>query len=204
MTFAERRLVEKETLKNKILSAATEIMIKEGYPNLSIRKIARMIGYSPGSIYHYFRDKTEIVTCLVERGYHKILARMVAIPVNREEPEKTIIASFKAYIDLVMESPLEYQAVLFNEIEEVKSQVAILSSGVSENRQTMRMLCEMIRIGVGQGRFRAADIEMTAQIIWTATFGLVARLMLEKDLSGEQRQALIEHHFEILLHGMMK
>ena len=46
-------------------------------------------------------------------------------------------------------------------------------------------------------------IELTAQVIWASIFGLIIRLIIEKDLPDEQRQNLIEHHINIVIDGMI-
>lgn len=69
MGITERRKLEKEIIRKKIIDTANQILVEEGYENLSIRKIANKIEYSPGIIYHYFKDKSEIITFVVEQGY---------------------------------------------------------------------------------------------------------------------------------------
>ena len=48
------------------------------------------------------------------------------------------------------------------------------------------------------------DIELTAQIIWTSTYGLISRLILEKNIPKKQKDRLIDHHFQILINGLLK
>ncbi len=139
MGTTERRQLEREFIKKKILEAASDILAKEGYENLSMRKIAKRIEYSPGIIYHYFKDKDEIITLIVEEGYGKILKTISKIPVDIEK-----------------------------------------------------------------GIFREMDVELTAQIIWTSTYGLLSRLILEKNISKKQKDRLIDHHFQILINGLLK
>jgi hypothetical protein len=52
------------------------------------------------------------------------------------------------------------------------------------------------------GKFKPMDVELTAQILWTATHGLISRLILEENISKEQKERLINHHFEILINGI--
>ena len=56
MGIKERRAREKEQLRRQILSAARELFVNEGYENVSMRKIANKIEYSPTTIYLYFKD----------------------------------------------------------------------------------------------------------------------------------------------------
>ena len=51
MGTKERRATEKEQLRHQILSAARELFVNEGYENVSMRKIAHKIEYSPTTIY---------------------------------------------------------------------------------------------------------------------------------------------------------
>ena len=57
MGVLERRAREKEALRARILDAATSCFVEEGYENVSIRKIAERIEYSPATIYLYLRTK---------------------------------------------------------------------------------------------------------------------------------------------------
>lgn len=66
----------------------------------------------------------------------------------------------------------------------------------------MELLSELIGLGMEKGKFRKLDAELTAQIIWTSTYGLICRLILEENVPKKQQQKLINHHFEILIRGM--
>ena len=44
------------------------LFLSEGYANVSMRKIAEQIEYSPGAIYSYFTSKEDIFFALAEEG----------------------------------------------------------------------------------------------------------------------------------------
>jgi AcrR family transcriptional regulator len=60
MGISQRREREQEQLRRKIFDAASELFAQEGYQNVSMRKIAERIEYSPTTIYLYFKDKNEL------------------------------------------------------------------------------------------------------------------------------------------------
>jgi Transcriptional regulator len=204
MGIAERRQNEIQSIKKKIIEAAGSILVEEGYEKLSIRKIARKIEYSPGIIYHYFADKAEIVAFIVEEGYGNILRKIAEVPIDAEKPQSTIEQGLRIYIDLMLENPEQFRAVLMNNIEEIQSKVNILERGISEKRKSIAMLSSLITLGIEKGIFREMDAELTAQILWTSTHGLVSRLILEKSIKEEQKQRLINHHFEMIINGLLK
>lgn len=204
MGIKERRQEEKEAIRRKIIEAASEIVVKEGYENLSIRKIAAKIEYSPGTIYQYFMDKGAIVALIVEEEYGKIIKRISKIPINMENPEQSLVEGLKVYIELMLESPAKFRAIVMNDIEDIQQKVNILDKGISKKRKSMESMCNLLAICIEKGIFREMDTELTAQLIWTSTYGLVSRFILEKDIPPEQRERLINHHFQILLHGLLK
>ncbi len=57
MSIKERKERERDERRELILNAANEIIKTEGIDNLSIRKIANKIEYSPTIIYYYFNSK---------------------------------------------------------------------------------------------------------------------------------------------------
>ena len=65
----ERQEREREAVSRAILDAARDLFVAEGYQNVSIRKIADRIEYSPAAIYSYFPSKDDIFFALAEEGF---------------------------------------------------------------------------------------------------------------------------------------
>src|ERR1041385_8259932 len=70
MGIKERHERDRESVRRAILDAARELFVAEGFPNVSIRKIAERIEYSPAAIYGYFPSKDDIFFALAEEGFH--------------------------------------------------------------------------------------------------------------------------------------
>src|SRR5207245_8296320 len=69
MGIKERHERDREAVHRAILDAARDLFVTEGYQNVSIRKIAERIEYSPAAIYGYFRSKDDIFFALAEEGF---------------------------------------------------------------------------------------------------------------------------------------
>ena len=84
MGVQERRAREKKELRGEILDAARDLFLREGYENVSMRKIAEKIEYSPTTIYLYFQDKADLLDCIKNAtGPHRRLIaqrRVLAYP----------------------------------------------------------------------------------------------------------------------------
>src|SRR6266567_3414379 len=68
MGIKERQERDREAVRRSILDAARELFVTEGFQNVSIRKIAERIEYSPAAIYGYFPSKDDIFFALAEEG----------------------------------------------------------------------------------------------------------------------------------------
>src|SRR5262245_28870023 len=69
MGIKERQERDREAVRRSILDAARELFTAEGFHQVSIRKIAERIEYSPAAIYSYFPSKDDIFFALAEEGF---------------------------------------------------------------------------------------------------------------------------------------
>src|SRR5262249_50233696 len=69
MGIKERQERDREAVRRAILDAARELFVAEGFQNVSIRKIAERIEYSPAAIYGYLPSKDDIFFALRAEGF---------------------------------------------------------------------------------------------------------------------------------------
>lgn len=199
MKIKQRKDIEKEEFKSLIFDIATEILLREGYENLSIRKIAKAAGYSPGSLYYYFDNKAEIISMIYEENVNRISEQMMKVQLDTKNPEKTLGEILKIFINLTLETPEHYRAVFMNDIEELRDKFGMLSED-----NVIPNLLNLINVGIENGRFKNADAAITSQLIWVYTNGLVSRLILEKNLSEERKEMIIDFHCETMKNLLLK
>ena len=74
MGIQQRKERERRAMAEGILAAARAIAGEEGWPAVTMRKIAARIEYSPPALYEYFDSKEAILLALLRRGYAEQLA----------------------------------------------------------------------------------------------------------------------------------
>lgn len=204
MSIQERKKREKEEMRNRILNTASEIISKEGVDGLSMRKIAKEIEYSPAIIYHYFNDKEDIVNCLMKKTYEKILITLSQGQNISETPKEKLGRTLREYINLAMGIPEEYKTILLNNSPMILAHTSTLFKGASKERKALAILKQCIIEVLDEKSRDENELELTTQIVWTATFGLILRLIIEKDIDKEQQKLLIENHIKFVLNGIYK
>ena len=113
MGVKERQERDRETVSRAILDAARELFVRNGYEEVSIRKIAERIEYSPAAIDSYFASKDDIFFALAEEGF-RLLFSYGASPraADPADPRDALRAMFWRYYEFSREHP-EYFALMF-------------------------------------------------------------------------------------------
>jgi len=111
MGIRERRDREREATRQAILDAARDLFVAEGYENVSIRKIAERVEYSPAAIYGYFTGKEEIFFALAKSGF-RLFAHSVRRIKPTPDPLETLRRRFWQYYQFSKAQP-EYFALMF-------------------------------------------------------------------------------------------
>ena len=110
MAIQERKAREKEQLRRQILDAARELFVTEGYENVSMRKIADKIEYSPTTIYLYFKDKAELLSAVCRETLLNFLSTLEMLSRDMSNPVKTLRKSGRAYVEFGLKYPRDGDA----------------------------------------------------------------------------------------------
>lgn len=192
-----RRDRDKEKMKQLILVAASDIIAEDGLDKLSIRKIAAKIEYSPSIVYHYFKDKEEILNSVMQRGYRKILHAVSSVELNSISGEDRLKEMSRSYINAALAMPDEFMSVQLNSSKRALDYTSSLFKGAAKEKPALAALYScLMEINKGSD-IDEPVMEMTAQMIAAATFGLILKLITEKNIDEKQRQNLIDFFCDI-------
>ena len=91
MGVKERREREKSEVRDKILDAARELFLAEGYEGVSMRKVADRIEYTPTTIYGYFADKEDLFRQLCHEDFARLaeVFQGAAMPSRRDRAHQS-------------------------------------------------------------------------------------------------------------------
>lgn len=203
MGIKERRKIEKERIKKEIHKAASEIIIEEGYSKLSIRKIATKIDYSPSLIYNYYESKADIVLSIWQDKSEKIIHTMTNLKLNDPDEKNNIKNLFKTYINLILESPYEYRAIMLNNIDIIKKVNFDFTEEEKESlkiKETKKQYDNYLE----KGLLRNVDTEKYAFLSWISINGFVSNMVLSNNQDKEFVDRLIDEYIDFMIYGLFK
>jgi AcrR family transcriptional regulator len=165
----ERKEREKEEMRRRIVDAAAQLFVNEGYEAASIRKIAAAIEYSPGAIYLYFKDKDDILYAIQEQGFEIFLATMERIAGPETHPFKRLQKLGEAYMEFAARHPELYD-LMFT----IRAPMRAHKDEWSRGASSFNFLRDTVRACMDGGYIRAANLDALALMIWSQIHGLVA------------------------------
>ncbi len=191
MGIQERKEREKNEMQEKILLSASEIMKSEGIEGISIRKIAEKIEYSPAIVYHYFKDKEDIINNLILNNYQKILNVLSYSEKHGNNPEELLRQKLQNFIEVAVSMGEEYKIFMVSGSPEILSRTSVLYKNATADRPAVELFSKCLREILSGSKYDDNRVELVAQVIWASTFGLILRLIIEK-VDENQRQLLID------------
>jgi len=175
MGVKERRAREKSETRDKILDAARELFVTEGYEGVSMRRVAEKIEYSPTAIYVYFADKQELFHELCQQDYAR-LAEVFQSSAMSSDPIERLKHIGSTYIDFGVRYPNHYKFMFMtphppHEPDEEDREVM-----GNPEVDAYAFLKWAVQQAIDAGRLREEfqDAELISQTLWAAVHGVIS------------------------------
>ena len=80
------RKANREVLRKKIIKISRKLFLQQGYENTTVRQILKKAGLSTGSLYHFFKNKEEILLFSLKDALLEISSITDGMAVKYNEP----------------------------------------------------------------------------------------------------------------------
>src|SRR5579859_8001446 len=175
MGVKERRERERSETRDKILDAARELFITEGYDGVSMRRVAEKIEYSPTAIYVHFADKNELFHELCHQDYAH-LAEVFQSSAMATDPVERLKQIGRTYMEFGLRYPNHYKFMFMTPHPPMEPDA-------EEREQIMgnpeldayAFLKWAVQQAIDAGRFREelTDAELVSQTLWASVHGVI-------------------------------
>jgi AcrR family transcriptional regulator len=198
----ERQEREREATSRAILDAARDLFVAEGYSNVSIRKVAEKIEYSPAAIYSYFASKDDIFLALAEEGFRMLLGSGVCA--KEEDVNADPIGCIRsAFLRIYTFSKLhpEYHALMF--LDRSVPRISQHWQRFGFVKEMRGELTDLIQRSIDRGDFPVgSDAEVIFRVLLVAVHGISAMRLCDRLAPGEDADALAHTVLEAALTGL--
>lgn len=141
----QERSIEK---KNKIIQAGYELFSEAGYYGTNTQEIAKRAGVSTGIVYGYFKDKRDILICVLNIYIERVSKSLMDIMQDLRAP-----LDFKKAASSVVQKTIEMHtenAKLHNALHSLSATDELVQNEfiALETRITERISCRLKELGV--------------------------------------------------------
>jgi AcrR family transcriptional regulator len=175
MGVKERREREKSETRDKILDAARELFVTEGYDGVSMRRVAEKIEYSPTAIYVHFADKNELFHELCQRDYSR-LAEVFQSSAMSIDPLERLKQIGRTYIDFGVHYPNHYRFMFMTPHPAIEPNEEECEKKGNPELDAYAFLKWAVQQAIDAGRLREelVDAELASQTVWAAVHGVIS------------------------------
>ncbi|MCX9009496.1 MAG: TetR/AcrR family transcriptional regulator [Candidatus Methanoperedens sp.] len=201
MGITERKELEKQKMRKLILKTAMKLFLEEGFENITIRRIAEKIEYSPATIYLYFKDKDEILYTLHNEGFEELYRRQLST-LSIKDPLQRLREQGEVYISFALENP-EYYDLMF--IMRGPAKKIIEKKERDIGMRSYEFLKENVEECMEAGLLPEANVDVAAFSLWSHVHGIASLIIRDRctTFSGEQIGYLVKGSLNFMLDGIL-
>ena len=200
MGIKERQDRERQAVRQAILDAARDLFVSEGYRNVSIRKIAERIEYSPAAIYSYFPSKDDIFFALAEEGLPPARRQGPRRSSRHDDPLDDVRACWWAYYEFSKEQR-EFFELMF--VDRSVPQITEQWTGLAFVHEMLAFAAGRIQRCIDAGIFAPrTNAEVAMHLIWGALTGPAVIGSGCRLAPGEDPDALARDVLELVIAGL--
>lgn len=201
MGVQERKARHKEELRHEILEVARKLFVEDGFKNVSMRRIAERIEYSPATIYLHFKDKSELIYELCEETFGRLVEGQEQLCQRQfEGPIEYLREGLRHYVEFGIAHKDHYRVTFMMADEEADP--AVYQSPDCMGLRAFGNLRAAVEACVGQGLFPNQDADTAAQALWAGVHGLVSLYIVMPDFPWTDQQRVTDTLIGGLIEGL--
>jgi AcrR family transcriptional regulator len=201
MSSKGRREHAKAALKRKILNAARDLFGQDGYENVSMRRIAEKIDYTPTTVYLHFTDKADLLFQLCEETFAKLVAEGDKLLAHEIDSLTKLKMFGRAYIEFGLKHTDHYKLTFMvqHEPDELEGRFEN-----SMGHRAFEILRSCVKECIASGVFRPIDLSLTSQALWAGVHGITSLLIARPDFPWTEKDRTVDLLIDSLCAGFAK
>jgi AcrR family transcriptional regulator len=199
--------LERQQLRTLIIDAARELFVTKGVEAVTMREIAKRIGYSATSIYLHFADKEALLRAICDTDFLALASTLKSI-FQIADPVERLFALGHGYAQFALSHPNHYRLMFMTERTPCDPEKSSLQQNSAE-QDAYYQLKTVVGEAYAAGCFRAdlKNPELIAQTMWAGTHGVCSlqiSMSCDKWINWSDISARLQLMQEVMMRGLMK
>jgi AcrR family transcriptional regulator len=198
---------EKQQLRTLIIDAARELFVARGVDAVTMREIAKRIGYSATSIYLHFADKEALLKAICDTDF-LALATSLKNMMQIADPVERMQALGRGYAAFALTHPNHYRLMFMTAHAPINPDDSSLQQNSAEQDAYFQLKTVVSAVHIA-GRFRPdlKDVDLIAQTIWAGVHGVCSlqiSMSCDKWVNWTDISARLQLMQTVMLRGLLR
>jgi len=164
-------------LRETLLTACLRLIGTEGIGAVSLRRVAREAGVSPGAPYHHFADRAALLGALAGRGFALLAADLTAVREKTDDPVTALTEITDAYVAFAIDHPAYFRLMFRPELSQPDKDAEAEQAGEAAFAALADTVADCVRVGA----LPADSTGVLTVAVWSLGHG-IASLWLDGQL----------------------
>lgn len=198
---------EKAKQRLQIIDVARALFVNKGVEAVSMREIAKGIGYSATSIYQHFADKEAILRAICDTDF-LALAESLQDIMQITDPIERMLALGRGYAEFALTHPNHYRLMFMTPHNMCDPEKSAIEHNNAEQDAYMQL--NLVVTAAHQAncfREELTDVDLIAQTIWAGMHGVCALQITmadEKWVNWAEVQKRLQLMQDVMLRGLIR
>jgi len=188
------------SLREEIIDVSKELLLKDGFNKISMRKIAKRVNVTATSIYLHFKNKDDLLLALIEESIQNLNKALMKAMNSSLDPIQQLEKLAEAYIQYALENPQEYEIIYMVRPEEMPKYPKVK---FQEVRQTYELLSGIIQDGKEKELFDVDNPLISAYTLWAQIHGVVTVVLNKRLDTRIPRDSFLDQAIDHIIQGFV-
>jgi AcrR family transcriptional regulator len=198
---------ERQQLRALIIDAARELFVLRGVEAVTMREIAKRIGYSATSIYLYFADKEALLRAICDTDFLALATSLKTI-LQIPDPIERMTALGRGYAEFALTHPNHYRLMFMTEHAICDPETSSLQQNNAEQDAYFQLKTAVSDVfKAGYFREDLKDVDLIAQTIWAGMHGVCSlqiNMAEDKWIYWADISARLQLMQEVMMRGLLR
>jgi AcrR family transcriptional regulator len=156
-------------LREELITASLELIEAEGIGAVSLRRVAREAGVSPGAPYHHFADRSALLAAITVRGSGLLDQSLREARQDAPTAAAALGALIEAYVRFAAGNPAYIHLMLRPELSHPENHPEVQAAGEG----AITLLTEVVQDCQAEGSAPPGDPATLTGLVWALAIGIV-------------------------------
>lgn len=191
----DKKAIQQKRKMRYFIDAAKQVVREEGVGNLTVKKVADLAGYAPGTLYNYFKDLRTLLAYCIADFLEECKEVVIEAGQGYQPSKEKVIRLAQAYCNYFIENPNIYQLVFLEDLGAPPEEARV--KGIVP--EVVQLLVGSLQECADEGILEQTEVKVIESLLGNSIHGiLIFMLKQRKEITREEVMSVIEDQVHFL------